>query len=387
VTIDSLSVTNRLRPRVVVVHDYLTQRGGAERVALAIMRAFPEATLVTSVYQPDTTFAEFREYDVRSTWLAKFPPARRDPRVALPLLAKAFSDYRLPAADIVICSSSGWAHGIRSRVPKIVYCHNPPRWLHQTSEYAAKQPLPVRLALEVMRRRLTSWDKDAAGTATKYLANSTVVRDRIMQCYGLDAELLPPPVGIQTSGRRQPVPGVEPGFLLSISRARGYKNAGLLAEAVSRIPGEAMVMVGGLPARSDGQPWPSSMVGVRDISDEQLRWLYANCSGLVAVSNEDFGLTPLEANAFGKPVACLRAGGYLDSVAPGVSGVFIEQLSAAAIADGVRELRRTPFDTAQILRHAERYSESAFAGRLQQLVEQNALVRPRIPGQSSGLQS
>jgi glycosyltransferase involved in cell wall biosynthesis len=122
------------------------------------------------------------------------------------------------------------------------------------------------------------------------------------------------------------------------------------------------------------------MIGVRDISDEQLRWLYANCSGLVAVSNEDFGLTPLEANAFGKPVACLRAGGYLDSVVPGVSGVFIEQLSAAAIADGVRELRRTPFDTAQILRHAERYSEPAFAGRLQQLV---AALVPRHTQTSS----
>ena len=378
VTNDSLSVTARPSARVVVVHDYLTQRGGAERVALAMMRTFPQATLVTSVYQPRATFAEFQNYDVRSTWLGHLPPVRRDPRVALPLLAKAFSDYQLPAADVVICSSSGWAHGVRTSAPKIVYCHNPPRWLHQTSEYAAKQALPIRLALEVMRNRLTSWDRQAAGTALKYLANSTVVRERIMQCYGVEAELLPPPIAIDVSGPREPVPGVLPGFLLSISRARGYKNAGLLAEAVSQLSGERMVMVGGLPERSDGRGWPAALTGVRDLSDAQMRWLYANCSGLVAVSHEDFGLTPLEANAFGKPVACLRAGGYLDTLKPGVNGVFIETLSLAAIADGVRALHETEFDAAAILRHASLYSEATFADRLRRLVDQS-LSQPASP--------
>ena len=116
------------------------------------------------------------------------------------------------------------------------------------------------------------------------------------------------------------------------------------------------------------------MIGVKDISDAQLRWLYANCSGLVAVSHEDFGLTPLEANAFGKPVACLRAGGYVDTLKPGLSGVFIDTLSGPAIRSGIEELRRTAFDPARIVQHADRYSEAAFAGRLHELAEQSMVL-------------
>jgi glycosyltransferase involved in cell wall biosynthesis len=374
VTRRTLSVTTSAFPKVTVVHDYLTQRGGAERVVLAIMRAFPQATLVTSVYEPTTTFSEFRNYDVRSTWIRRIPPARRDPRLALPLLARAFSGYKLPDTDVVICSSSGWAHGIRSTAPKIVYCHNPPRWLHQTSEYAAQQSLPVRLALEVMRTRLTAWDREAASTAVTYLANSTTVQARIMKTYGRDAELLPPPIAIDVSGTQQPIPGLEPGFLLSVSRARGYKNTTLLTEAMQRLPDERLVLVGGLPARTDRRAWPQGLIGLKDLSDAELRWLYANCSALLAVSHEDFGLTPLEANAFGKPVVCLRSGGYLDTLVPGVNGVFVNTLSADGIAAGVLRLRATSFSTETILKHADRYSEATFIERLRFIARQAVLV-------------
>jgi len=356
-------------PRVVIVHDYLTQRGGAERVVLSMLRAFPQALVVTSVYNAESTFDEFRVHDVRTTWLRRVPLARRDPRLALPLLASAFSSYSLPPADVVLCSSSGWAHGVRTKAPKVVYCHNPPRWLHQTSEYAGPQPLPARLGLELLRRRLTDWDRQAATGATTYLANSTTVRDRIMRTYGLEAEVVPPPVGIRTDGPQDPVPGLEPGFLLSVSRARGYKNLEILARTVESIPGARIFMVGGVPERTDSGEWSERVSGGCDLPDAQLRWLYANCAGLVAVSHEDFGLTPLEANAFGKPVACLRAGGYLDSVLPGVNGVFIDHLTAPAIAAGVKELLNAPFDPDAVVRHARTFGDDVFGARMRRIVQ------------------
>lgn len=353
-----------------MAHDYLTQRGGAERVVLSMLRAFPQATVVTSVYSPATTFAEFGDYDVRTTWLQRLPLARRDPRRALPLLARAFSKVSVPDADVVLCSSSGWAHGVSTTAPKIVYCHNPPRWLHQSSDYTAHQPLPVRLAVEVLRNRLTGWDRSAAASAETYLANSTTVRDRILRAYGIDAEVVPPPVGIDVTGPREPVPGVRPGFLLNVSRPRGYKNSHLVAEAVASLAEVDLFMVGGLPERSDGAAWPENLYGARDLTDAQMRWLYANCSGLLAVSHEDFGLTPLEANAFGKPVACLRAGGYLDSLAPEVSGVFIERLSLEHVRDGIRRLRAGTFHASEIVAHAAAFDEQTFGRRLRAVVDQ-----------------
>lgn len=356
-------------PRVVVVHDYLTQRGGAERVVLSLLRTFPGATVLTSVYDPAGTFAEFAEHDVRTTWLQRVPLARRDPRLALPLLSRAFASMRLPEADVVVCSSSGWAHGVPSSVPKIVYCHNPPRWLHQTSDYAAGQPLPARLTLEVLRTSLTGWDRRAAHSATRYLANSSTVRDRVRRTYGLEAEVVPPAFGLDPAGPQEPVPGVEPGFVLSVSRPRGYKNSALLAEAVEDLPGVRLFLVGGRPADEGTRRWSERIQGGRDLSDAQLRWLYAHCAGLVAIGHEDFGLTPLEANAFGAPVACLAAGGYLDTVRPGVTGVFVEGLTAPLVRDGVQRLLSSSFDRQAILEHAAGYSQEAFSRRLRAVVD------------------
>lgn len=357
--------------RVTVVHDYLTGRGGAERVTLAMMRAFPGAALLTSAYDPDATFPEFSRYDVRAALPTRLT---RDPRKLLPLLPAVFDTLRPPPSDVVLCSSSGWAHGVKTHLPKIVYCHNPPRWLYQTSEYAAEQPLPVRLALEVLRNRLTRWDRAAARDATLYLANSTTVRQRIMMAYGRDADVLPPPVAIDVDGPHRPVPGLKPGYLLNVSRDRGYKHTARLTEAMRLLPGERLVIVGG-PGRAEDDTRTTRLSAV---PDDQLRWLYANCSALVAVGHDDFGLTPVEANAFGRPAACLRAGGYLDSLAPEVSGVFIESLTPQGIADGVSRLRATAFQPRRIRAHADTYSEATFAARLQALAENAARGRPSI---------
>ena len=365
--------------RVAIVHDYLTQRGGAERVVLSMLREFPDARLVTSVYEPESTYREFRKYPVETLWVDRLSPLRKDPRRALPLLAKAFSSLRISDVDVVISSSSGWAHGVSTDAPKIVYCHNPARWLHQSEDYVAEHRLPVRVALEALRGPLTRWDHRAASSATKYLANSTAVRDRVRRTYGIDAEVLHPSVGINPGGPQDPVVGVQPGFLLSVSRQRAYKNAELVARAVEQLPGERLVLVGGLPEPSDGHAWSERIIGLSGVSDAQLRWLYAHCAGLVAVGHEDFGLTPLEANVFGKPVVCLRAGGYLDTVVDGQTGVLVDRLAPDDIADGIRRLCATRWDVPALQDHAEAFSTASFGGRLREIAERVLGRAPRTP--------
>ena len=187
---------------VALVHDYLTQRGGAERVALSLTRAFPEASLYTSLFAPETTFPEFAEVDVRPLPLNRLAPLRTHHRLALPLLAPAFSRLRLKER-VVICSSSGWAHGVSVAGRKIVYCHTPARWLYQPENYLRGRSAALRVTTRALRPALERWDRRAAASATDYLANSTVVADRIRELYGLEAEVLPPPpaLGPRRKGR------------------------------------------------------------------------------------------------------------------------------------------------------------------------------------------
>ncbi|MFW8745608.1 glycosyltransferase, partial [Mesorhizobium japonicum] len=149
-----------MSPSIVIAHDYLTQQGGAERVALELASLLGAESIVTSVYAPSRTFAGFARFDVGQSFLRRIPFFATDPRRALPLLAAAWSRMPPIAADVVVCSSSGWAHGVPTRAGtrKVVYCHNPARWLYQPQDYLTEQPLPVRLALAALRPFLIGWD-------------------------------------------------------------------------------------------------------------------------------------------------------------------------------------------------------------------------------------
>jgi glycosyltransferase involved in cell wall biosynthesis len=361
---------DRPAPRVTVVHDYLTQRGGAERLVLSLLRAFPQARLVTSVYEPSLTFPEFAEYDIETSFLNRLPRVRQDPRLALPLLAPAWSSLQVNDADVVLCSSSGWSHGVRTSAYKVVYCHNPARWLYQSREYAMGASKTARLALSALNKPLKYWDQRQAIKADLYLANSTVVQQRIRATYGIEAPVLHPPASVDVTGAQDAVPGLAPGFVLTVGRARGYKNTEAVCQAVATRPHLTLAVVGGLP----GGSWPDNLVGLTGISDAQLRWLYANCSALVAVGREDFGLTVVEVAAFGKPVVAWRSGGYLDTVIEGVNGVFVDSPTPAAICAGLDRLLSSTPSTQTILDHAQKFSEGRFVAELRSLVAQ--LARP-----------
>lgn len=341
-------------------------------MALAIHRAFPAARFLTSVYEPDGTYPEFRDIDIETSWLQRVPVFRRDPRKALPLLPGAFNRMPVDDVDVVVCSSSGFAHGIPTEAPKIVYCHNPPRWLYQPEDYLLTQPKVVGAALRGLRPGLHRWDQRAAGQATRYLVNSTVVQKRVRTAYGIHADVLAPPVSIEVGGEQSAPAGVDPGFFLVVGRPRGYKNVEIVCTAFQELPDQRLVVVGGLPP---GTAWPSNIRGVADVPDAELRWYYANCRAVVAVAHEDFGLTPLEGNAFGRPALVLRAGGFLDTLVEGVSGHYIEELEPRAVIDTIRLSLESGLDNRLILQHADRYSAKAFEAELHREVQAAMLIR------------
>jgi len=360
-----------MRPAdVAIVHDYLTQRGGAERVVVSLLRAFPGSTVHTSLFDPDGTFPEFGTADVRTLPLNAFRTLRRNHRLSLPLLAPAFSRLKIDA-PVALCSSSGWAHGARASGRKLVYCHAPARWLYQREHYLGARGSVGRFALAAVAPLLERWDRRAAASADRYLVNSRATQRLVEQVYGIDADVLAPPYALGPGGPEQRVEGLDAGFFLCVSRLLPYKNVGAVCAAFSEIPDSKLVVVGEGPERDALQrSAPRNVVFLGEIDDARLRWLYAQSRGLVTAAFEDFGLTPLEAAAFGRPTAALAFGGFLDTVLPDETGVFFDTPEPAQIAVAVRRLAAADWSVARLHAQAESFSEERFISAVREAVDQ-----------------
>jgi glycosyltransferase involved in cell wall biosynthesis len=357
---------------IAIVHDYVTQRGGAERVLLSMLKAYPTAPLYTSLYSPGTTFPEFQRRTVRTSTLNRLPLLRRHHRLAFPVLAPAVSRLHVPAS-VVLCSSSGWAHGVSSEGRKVVFCHAPARWLYQTGAYLGPRRPVARSIVHALRPPLARWDRRAAVGAQRYLANSTMVRRQILKHYGIEAEVVPPPHSIDPDGEATPVASVDAGFFLCVSRLLPYKHVDAVMQAFGGLPHDRLVIVGtGPEERRLRSTAPPNTLLLGSVSDAQLRWLYAAAAGLVAASYEDYGLTPLEAAAFGKPTVALRWGGYLDTVVDGETGVFFDRPEPELIRRAVVEMTRGACSEARLRAHAATFSEARFIARLRAIVDEEA---------------
>lgn len=356
------------RPAVALVHDYLTQRGGAERVMLTLAEGYPGATIFTSLYDSDGTYPGFGAHTVQTLPLDRVGLLRDHHRLALPLLAPAFSHLHVDA-DVTICSSSGWAHGARVSGAKIVYCHNPARWLYQTDQYLAGSSRLSSVGLAALAPPLRRWDARAAATADRYLVNSRAVQSRVADIYGIDAAVVPPPVDIDVGGLRQVPPGLEPGFLLCVSRLLPYKNVAATIEALARRPELRLVVVGAGPQAEElHASAPANVTILGRVTDAELRWLYGASVGLVAASYEDFGLTPIEAAAFGRPTAALRWGGFLDTIIEGTTGVYFDEPSPDAIATAIDILVAETWSEAALTGHAGQFSTERFLASMSEVV-------------------
>lgn len=365
---------------VALAHDYATQRGGAERVALVMADAFPGSPIYTTLYDPEGTYPEFANVPLRASPLNRVPLLRRDHRLALPLLAPIVSTAKVDA-EVLVASSSGWAHGYRGAARTIVYCYTPARWLYFPDRYLSSRApgfkgyvrdMAARGAVSVLGGALRRWDGRAAHRADVYLACSTVVRSVIEKEYGLEAEVLAPPPAMLPAGPECGV-DVAPGFLLCVARLLPYKNVDLVMEAANKLGGPDLVVVGDGPDRARLAEIAESLGNVRvhflgRVDDAQLRWLYRNASTLVAASYEDFGLSPLEANAFGRPAVALRAGGFLDSIREGVTGGYFDSLDPGEMADAIDCSLRTEWDSDTLQSHSDTFGVRRFQQRLQKIV-------------------
>lgn len=354
--------------RVAIAHDYLTQRGGAEKVVLAMARAFPESPIYTTLFEPSTTFPEFADLDVRPSRLNHVGFLRKNHRAALPLLPFASQSITIDA-DVVLTSTSGWAHGFRTSGRTLVYCYSPARWLYESEMYLGESSsLAKRIMLKILTSPLRRWDRRAAESADRYLAISTVVQKRIADAYGFSSTVLPAPFTVE-SAPEEAVPDAEPwldgdSFYLCISRLLPYKNVDKVMAAFAGTARKLVVVGRGPEAERLRKMQSDNILMLSDLTSGQMTWLYSRCNAVVAASYEDYGLTPIEAAYHGKPSAVLRWGGFLDTVEEGVSGVFFDEPEPDSIRAAVERLEHTTWEPLKISAHVEQFSEERFAAEL-----------------------
>lgn len=345
-----------------LAHDYLTQRGGAERVVAAWCRGFPDAPLYTALYDPAHTFATFAHHDVRASVLNSVAPLRQHHRYALPLLAPVMGSWRIDA-DTVLASSSGWAHGVRTSGRLLVYCHAPARWLYQRDRYLREgHGRHAATALGPLAPWLRRWDQRAAHRAHGYLANSTFTAAALRTLYGIEAPVVPPPVEIPAA---RPTPGA-PIDVLTVARLLPYKNLDLVLAAAAALPTLRFCVIGEGPLRDALEQRRPPNVELRGAVDDDELWsAYASARVLLALSHEDFGLTPLEAAACGVPTVARAYGGYLDTITD-ETGVLIpeDDVTADAVVDAVRRALASPWDTARLRDHAAAYGPERHLGAI-----------------------
>lgn len=360
-------MTDTTYGRIAIAHDYLTQKGGAERVVLALHRMWPDAPIYTTFYDPEGTFPEFKDAHIIASPLNRVGLLRKDPRRALPLLPLASSLLHVKEPTAVV-STSGWAHGFRYDGATLVYCHTPARWVYLLDDYLGedgRDSIKGRVA-RVLRPGLRRWDRAAVRRRSRYVANSTVVKKRIEDVYGLtDVPIVFPPHSVSTDGPQEPIPGAEHlaegGYLLSVARLMPYKHVDVAIRAAERT-GQRLLVIGKGPEEARLKAMAGDgVVFAQDLTDAQLRWAYAHATALIAASHEDFGITPLEASAWGVPTVALRAGGYLDTITEGVNGVFVEAPTVEAVTDGVEQALARDWDPPGMRAHAERFSEDQIA--------------------------
>lgn len=361
---------------IAIAHDYLTQRGGAERVVLALHRAFPEAPIYTTLYDPETTFPEFRDAHIFTSPLNKVAFLRRRHRLALPLLPLAAGLLRVPA-HLTIVSSTGWAHGFQATGRSVVYCHSPARWLYLSDQYLgdkAEGGLTAKV-LAALQPSLTRWDRWSARQRHQpYIANSTVVQRRIASVYGIEAPTIFPPHSVDRDADQERIPGVEwenGDFILIVSRLLPYKNIQHAIDAVRGTSHRLLVIGAGPMEKELRQNLPDNVRLVGGLAESQMRWAYAHCAAVLAVSYEDFGITPLEGAAFGKPTIALHAGGFLDTIRPGETGVYIEKPWPADIRDALESFDGGQFDPEAIRDHAESFGYARFEREIKAYLDEH----------------
>ena len=357
--------------KVALAHDYLNQMGGAERVVLALHEMFPDAPLYTSIYDPQRVDAAFQSIDIRTSFMQKFPLVKKHHQPFLPFYPFAMERLDLRGYDLVLSSSSAFAKGIitRPETIHICYCHTPMRWCWNYEEYVEREHLGKisRAILPFFISGLRVWDQTSSMRVDHFIANSPVVADRIRKYYRRDSVVIPPPVEVS---RFTFDPSNRPeDYFLIVSRLMPYKRIDLAIEACNHLHLPLVIIGSGRDENRLKRLAGPTIRFMGRLSDQEVLYYYAHCRALILPGEEDFGITPLEAQASGRPVIAYAAGGSLASIVDNVTGTFFYKQTVESLVKVLVSFDEHEYDPHTIYNHALEFDQPRFKRRIQQFIE------------------
>lgn len=356
--------------KVAIVHEWLTTLGGSERVVWAFHRMFPDAPVFTTVHRRDLLPAEFNQLDVRTSFLQRIPGGSRHYQKLLPLMPLAFEQFDLSGYDVVLSSAHACAKGVvtRPETVHVSYVHTPMRyaWDLYHSYLGTVSPL-LRPLAAAMLSNLRQWDVLSANRVDYFVANSREVARRINKHYRRPAAVVPPPIDVE---RFEVAPESEIGdHLLVVSRLVPYKRVDLAVQAAN-MTGMPLRIIGDGPLYAELKATAKPNVTfLGHLDDKAVAHEMARCRALVFGAFEDFGLVPLEVQACGRPVIAYGAGGALETVVDGVTGLFFPEQTAESLVGALKRLDRAELEPVAIRRHAESFGYDSFAERMQEAID------------------
>jgi glycosyltransferase involved in cell wall biosynthesis len=362
--------------RVALVHDFLLDVRGAERVFLALCDLFPDADLFTAVYDERGTEGRFAARRPTTSFLQRVRPDARTFRALLPLYPYAMEALDLSGYDLVISSSSAWAHGVIADpgAVHVCYCHNPFRYAWNAREATLAKYDPLRGAvLGLVFQRWRQWDWIAAQRVDLYAANSETTRKRVKRYFGRDATVLYPPV--ETARFAPAAVGDE---YVVLSELMPHKRIDLAIAAFNELRLPLTVVGNGPDARRLRRMAGPTIRFTGRVSDAEAAALLSSARALVVTATEEFGIAAVEAQAAGRPVIALREGGVRETVIEGETGVFFDGVEPSALVAAVRGFDPDAIDPAACIANAERFDVAHFRHGLRVLVER-ALGAERAP--------
>jgi glycosyltransferase involved in cell wall biosynthesis len=353
-------------PKVALVHDFLLDVRGAERVFAELCRMWPEADVFTAVYDEEGTEGRFADRDVRTSFLQRLRPSARSFRVLLPLYPRAIESFDFSGYDLVISSSSAWAHGVVCRPPTlhVSYCHNPFRyaWNEREVTVSSRRNPVTRRFLDDALTHWRHWDYRAARRTDRYVANSEVTQARLRVYFQRESQIVYPPVETARF-----FPGRAGDHYAIVAELMPHKQIGVAIAAFNALRRPLVVVGDGPAARSLRREAGPTITFTGRVSDQEVAEILAASRALVLTSVEEFGIAAVESQAAGRPVIARRGGGALETVIDGVTGCFWaggpDQLAAT-----IRRFDDGAINPSDCLRNAARFDVQSFrAGFLDEI--------------------
>ncbi|MDK0954336.1 glycosyltransferase family 4 protein [Clostridium perfringens] len=354
---------------IALIHDWLTNMGGAERVVINFKEIYQDAPIYTTLYNESNLDEELQNIDVRTSFLQNIKGANKKHQKFFPLMPMAFESFDLNAYDVVLSSSSSCAKGVvtNPETMHVCYCHSPMRYGWEFYyEYTKDMKGIKKKLIKYFMNYMKIWDVSSSNRVDYFIANSENVAKRIWKHYKRESVVIHPPVRCNLFE----VGNVDEDYFLVLSRLVEYKRIDLAVKAFNKL-GLPLVIIGDGPEREKLEKMAGDNIKFLGRQpDSLIKEYYSKCRAFIFPGEEDFWITPLEAQASGRPVIAFGKGGALETVVEGKTGLFFLNQSVDDLVECIKKFENTKFDKFTIRKHAESFDEKIFKEKIENFIKE-----------------